>query len=495
MGKRKALRWFGGVVAFGCLSVGVGLLLALTPVSHEPFEGAAYHRSTTARLEALAAEVRTVAPGDLRCGFGKALLTPKLGAESDAAEEGRFRALPLAGYGDREGRPATGVLDDLWVKAVAWEVGGRTGVVVAADALILPREVAELALERLRRETGLGLGQVYLGATHTHCGPGGWGEGLVAEIFAGGFVPGVRVWMASRLVEATRAALADLAPASAGSGRFEAPEFTRNRLVGAEGRIDPRFGLLVVRQDDGDRAVVGCYSAHATVLSGRVMEYSGDYPGFWQRAVESATGGMAVFLAGAVGSHAPKPPEGGLAGAKAMGERLAASTVSAMEGIALSRQVRWDMRALEVDLPPRQWRPVAGFRLRDWAARRLLPVKPVTWLQYLRLNDAVWLSTPCDYSGELALELEDATRPLGIATAVTSFNGDYVGYVVPGRYYEMNTYETRVMSFFGPQLPGYFDALLKGLVQVATGSPADRTPETRSPAVGSAPVPAAAAPR
>ncbi len=48
--------------------------------------------------------------------------------------------------------------------------------------------------------------------------------------------------------------------------------------------------------------------------------------------------------------------------------------------------------------------------LREWAARRLLPVRADTWLQYLRVGDAVWLSTPCDYSGEMALDLKEAAR-------------------------------------------------------------------------------------
>ena len=464
---RKALRILGKLAGVGVGLVIVAFVMTLAPVHREPFAETAYAARTQERLEALARAEGEAQWGELRAGFGRVLLTPSLGAVQDDPERGQFRALPLAGYGNRAGRPATGVLDDLGVKAVAWEVGGRTGVVVSADALIIPREVADLALERVERETGLSRGRVYLGATHTHCGLGGWGEGIVAEAFAGGFVPGARVWMAGQIAKAVSAALADLGPAAAGSGGFEAPEFTRNRLVGDQGRIDPRFSLLVVRQVDGDRAVVGAYAAHSTVLSGRVMEFSGDYPGAWQRAVEKATGGMAVFLAGAMGSHAPKPPEGGLPGVQAMGAGLAVSTLKVLDAIALTNRLRWDIRALDVELPPLQPRVTDGWRMRDWVARRLLPVQPATWIQYLRLGDAVWLSTPCDYSGELSMDLAIATQGMGVSTTVTSFNGDYVGYVVPSKYYGMNTYETRVMAFFGPQLPDYFDALLKGLVKVA----------------------------
>jgi len=41
-----------------------------------------------------------------------------------------------------------------------------------------------------------------------------------------------------------------------------------------------------------------------------------------------------------------------------------------------------------------------------------------------------------------------------------SFNGDYVGYVIPTKYYALDGYEPRTMSFFGPQLPECFMAML-----------------------------------
>jgi hypothetical protein len=66
-----------------------------------------------------------------------------------------------------------GVSQDLWVKAVAFAVAGQTGVIVSADALIIPREVAELAVRQVREARGVTRGAVYLSATHTHSSLGG----------------------------------------------------------------------------------------------------------------------------------------------------------------------------------------------------------------------------------------------------------------------------------------------------------------------------------
>ena len=79
----------------------------------------------------------TIARGNLYAGIGRALLTPLVNAPRDDPAQGRFRSLPLAGYGNRHGRPATGVRDDFYVKAVALRIqfrGCGQGVFPATSA-------------------------------------------------------------------------------------------------------------------------------------------------------------------------------------------------------------------------------------------------------------------------------------------------------------------------------------------------------------------------
>lgn len=442
--------------------VAVALVACLDRVDHRPYFNEPYYTESMARLAA-GRRPDALGRGELAAGFGRARLTPAINAPADDPAQGRFRAVPLAGYGNRRGRPATGVHDDLYVKAVAFRVDARLVVMVSADALIMPAEVTDLAMRRLTDELTLTREQVYLCATHTHAGPGGWGEGLVAESFAGGFQPGVRVWFASCIVAAVRDAIADLRPAEFGRGSVAAPEFVRNRLVGPLGRVDPEFSFALVKQKAGRTAVLGSYSAHATVLSGSVMEFSADYPGAWQREVEQATGGMAVFFAGGVGSHGPVAGDKGFAGVERMGKQLAQAIVAELSRTPTSGVVALGTRSVELDLPPLNVRVTDDLRLRPWLARRLLPVRERSFMQVLRLGDMVWLSAPCDYSGELALDLKDTLRSKGLRAVVTSFNGDYVGYVVCSRYYHLDGYEPRLMSFFGPNVPDYFTEVLRTL--------------------------------
>ena len=259
--KRNSLR---ALVGLALLLVAI-LVLCLEGVDHRPYFREPYYTETAARLHIISA-TNTIERGELSAGFGRALLTPTLNAVSDDPAKGQFRSMPLAGYGNRRGKPATGVHDDLYVKAVALRVGNRLGVMLGADALIVPPEVTEIAMRRIESELKLSREQIYLSATHTHCSLGGWGEGMVAEAFAGGFQPGARVWFADRIVTAVRDAIADLKPASFGDGRFAAPEFVRNRLVGELGKVDPDFSFVVLKQNDGKLAVLGSFAAHATVL-------------------------------------------------------------------------------------------------------------------------------------------------------------------------------------------------------------------------------------
>jgi hypothetical protein len=438
----------------------VALLMSLDGVDHRPYFRESYYLETSARLRGIVA-TNSVSRGALQAGFGRAQLTPAVNAAQDDPLQGQFRSMPLAGYGNRRGQPATGNHDDLFVKAVALRVGHRIGVMVGADALIIPAEVTEAAMLRLEKESQLTREQVYLSATHTHCSLGGWGEGFVGEAFAGEFQPGARVWFADRIVAAVREAVADLKPAAFGHGRFDAPEFIRNRLVGELGKVDAEFSYLLLRQEGGKPIVLGSYGAHATVLSSGVMEFSGDYPGCWQRAIEQATGGGAVFLAGGVGSHSPVPGAKGFEGAEQMGQALAKRLLDQLAQVQLTNQVAFGALGLELAMPPLNVRVSDGLRLRPWVARRLVPVQPQSYLQAFRLNDVVWISTPCDFSGELALGIKDFLRVRGSQAVITSFNGDYVGYVIPSRYYHLNGYEPRVMSFFGPNVPDYFDEFIR----------------------------------
>jgi len=447
--RRRWLRWLGRLTAWGIGVLVVIIALSVKPVDRTPYFTTGYYDTTKDDFVTRSAAYKPVT-GALRAGFGKAKLSPVLGAAVDDPEHGQFKALPMAGYNERKSKPATDVHDELWVKAVAMEVEGKRLVMLSLDALIVPPDVSKHVLAQLAAKYSLGQDEVYFSATHTHSGIGGWGKDRVSWAFAGDYQPGVAVWFEHQLVAAVDDAMSRMAPASIGGGRFSEPKFVRNRLAKDRGRVDNEFSYLMLHHEDGSSAVIGVYNAHATVLPNEVMELSADYPGYWERQVEKSTGGMAMYLAGAVGSHGPAYGYRSFEGAQEMGEGLAKEVLDRLPDTKLSPTTTLGALGLDLALPESQVRVLDTWRLRPTVTGALIPVENHTHLQAVRLGDMLWFSTPCDFSGELAMDLKAPLELRGYHATITSFNGDYIGYVVPQHYYDYTKYESRAMSFYGP---------------------------------------------
>lgn len=452
--RRGCLGRLGRLALYGIGLLAVIVAASVKPVDREPYFTTRYHEATRQHFEKGSQAYRSET-GAFKAGFGKAKLTPELGAGQDDPEHGKFKWLPLAGYNSREGKPVEGVHDDLWAKAVAMEVNGRRLVMLRLDALIIPPNVTESVVKELSEKHGLKREEIYLSTTHTHSGIGGWGEDPVSQQFAGGFNPGVSKWFARQLVTAAEDALAHMVPASLGSGRFHEPAYVRNRLANDGARVDDEFSYLLIKQEGGATGVVGVYNAHASCLTGTNMHLSADYPGYWERRIEEKTAGFAMYMAGAAGSHGAQSPAREFEGAQTIGEALAEDVLQRLPETKLVTETTLGAFGVELALPESQVRVTDTWRLRPGITRRLIPVEEQTYLQVMRLGDGLWFSTPCDFSGELALDLKAPLELRGYHATVTSFNGGYIGYVVPQHYYDYTKYESRVMSFYGPYVAPY----------------------------------------
>ncbi|WP_222596776.1 hypothetical protein, partial [Klebsiella sp. Kpp] len=63
--------------------------------------------------------------------------------------------------------------------------------------------------------------------------------------------------------------------------------------------------IRIVREDSA-KLILTNFTAHATCLSDKNLVLSGDYPGLLSRTLEAQGYDFAMFMAGAVGSHAAK---------------------------------------------------------------------------------------------------------------------------------------------------------------------------------------------
>ncbi|MBW6535223.1 MAG: hypothetical protein K0B11_09450 [Mariniphaga sp.] len=442
------------------------LLIFTTPVNHTPYYESNYFGKSLLRIDSL--KNQSSRQNDkLLSGFSKVNITPLLNQPEENYRKGKFTEVPLAGYGGRKGNPATGVHDSIFVKVAALEAGKELIFLVSADLLIIPPNMVNSVLKILS-ENGIGRNQLFFSSTHTHSSLGAWGSGFVARQFAGEENPNLTEWLAIKIAEAVIAAEKDLKPARVASGNFNAGQYTRNRLVGEQGIKNDDFSFIFIEQPGYKKAVIGSFSAHSTTLGDDNMEISADYPGFWARKMENSTVDYALFFAGSMGSQSPVTKGEGFEKAKFLGEALADSLMNHLKKTKPEEQVVFSQVSLEIPLPKFQIRLTTNRNLSEFMSKKLMPYTYGAWLQAFRIGNMVWITTPADFSGEYAVQLKNALAAKDFQANVTSFNGSYLGYIIPGKYFYLDKYEPKTMGWFGPYMGDYTMDLIRELTDIVT---------------------------
>jgi neutral ceramidase len=268
---------------------------------------------------------------EFKAGLGRVLITPK-------------EPVRMSGYSLRT-KPSEGAAGDLWAKALAVEDRKGTRVVmVSADILVMPSQLAEDVAAHVKRKYGLERDKLVLSVTHTHAAP---------EVRPGQYaqpdseseraaLTRYRQTLATALVQVIGAALGDLAPADLALGHTRAT-FAINRRQGRatavqlgvnpQGPTDPDVPVIIVRNNAGKlRGIFFGYACHNTTLGHDFYQISGDYAGVAQAELEKEfPGTTAVFIALCGGDQNPDP-RGTLALANKHGAALASAVSELVRG-------------------------------------------------------------------------------------------------------------------------------------------------------------------
>lgn len=455
----KKLLKISGITFVTLVALLVALYFGATgPVVNTPFYESGYFKKSLHEIDSLK-EITTPVNGALQAGFSKVSITPALGSSADNFEKGEFVQLPLAGFGARKGAPATGIHDSIFVKAASMKIENKLVVFVGADLLIMPPNITDSVMKVLTKN-GILREQVFFSATHTHSSLGAWGSGFTGEEFAGPENKNVQKWLVQQISKAVLLAINDLKPAAIATGDFNAASYTRNRLIGELGTKNDDFSFMVIQQNEGKKAIIGSFSAHSTTMGSKNFEISGDYPGYWQRKLENAGVDYAIFMAGAMGSQTHSGEGEGFERPRLIGEALADSTIIHIQNNELNDTVLLAAATIKLNLPEYHFRLTTTWNLTSALTKKLMPMPENPVLQAVRIGNMVWVTAPADFSGEYALQLKNTLAVKGFDANVTSFNGSYVGYIIPGRYFYLDEYEPKTMGFFGPAMGDYtFDLI------------------------------------
>jgi len=465
---RKAFKITLKILAVILIVIAGVLYYSISRIDTTPYFETSYYKSTIDRLND-ALKNRKVADGQLMAGFAKVNITPKIekGKPDDPAH-GEFNHIKMSGFGD--GQIAAGVYDSIYTKAIALRSGDNLVVLVSGDILLMPPEVADLVKDNVQKKLGLSRGQLFFGATHTHSSWGNFVPGLIGKAFAGEYNPEVVKWLSGKITQVIENAVADLKPAEIGTGYAHAPNLVKNRIIGKTGRLNDKFTVISVKQDGGKEAVVGVFAAHPVVIGEWSDKMGGDYPGVFQKTLESRGVDMAMFFAGTVGSHTNKGKGSRFEKIKYIGTALADSAMAVMSRINYADSVNFSYVTANVDLPKLQAIYISdNLRLSPQAGSLLFPKIDMSYVQAMKVNDFIWFTMPCELSGEYAIDLKNALEVVGYNSVFTSFNGQYLGYVVPEKYYFYDTYEARLMGWFGRSMGDYMMELEYTMARDLTG--------------------------
>lgn len=249
------------------------------------------------------------APSTWKAGAAKIKITPE-------------KPMWMSGYAARD-KPAEGTLTDLWAKAlVLQDQQGQRAVLVTLDLVGIGRDLSRRICDQLLAKYQLERQAVALSVSHTHCGPvvhSNLNTMYLLDQEQQKLIQDYAQTLEQKIVEVVGNALKDLAPARLEWGHGTCG-FAVNRRNNKEaevpkliekgelkGPVDHDVPVLAVRGQQGQlRAVLCGYACHATVLS--FYQWSGDWPGFAQIALEKAhPGAVALFWAGCGADQNPLP--------------------------------------------------------------------------------------------------------------------------------------------------------------------------------------------
>jgi hypothetical protein len=409
----------------------------------------------SAWLENEAAKSALAAAAETHRGLSQAKAAPLEAGWTSVPLELRIGE-PLAGYGARRGAASVGVEEPLFARALALRAGSNEVVLVAADVLLVHREVAREVAARCAAK-GISEKAIYFTATHTHCGPGGWGPNTIEQAVCGKFDRDAVERLSRVLTRAIVEARASLRRAEWTWLELSAPGHVRNRTV-KDGPIDPALDALCVRRaDDGALGAMVFYGAHATCLGSRVMKFAGDYPGAVVRQLMKEGVAFAAFGAGAVASQSPVGNGNDSARAESIGADLAREVASSIRSAKWRGEIALGAARFDVALPRLQVRIGQRVRLAAWLTGSLhAPIAPV---HFVRCDERWLVGLPVEFSAMLSAPLRADAARAGIGVLATPFNGDYAGYVLPPKIDDTSCYEAG-MNFLGPWAGEYFAELV-----------------------------------
>jgi neutral ceramidase len=440
---KKLIKW----LVYTVLGLFVLAMLLVGPIDKTPLKEQPFYQTMISRLD-------TIHPNQsqkdkVKVGWSKFNITPSY-------------SMPMAGYTPKDKYES--IHDSIYGGVITMINGNTVNVIVSLDLMLFPPSIKDKVNEALKRQ-----GKdyfVYYSATHTHSSLGGWDASLVGRLALGSYHAEWVDQTANDILDNIEQAKTSSLPSTIQYWENDATEFVENRLDAANGQVDGKLRGLKFIRTDSSKAVIVTYSAHPTNVELLSRVVSGDYPSALTKQLEKRGFDFGLFMAGMVGSHRLKGIEGPdferieKAGLELAEKVIAANALELIDSVSISSA------HIPIAFGPSQLRIAKDWRVRDWVFRLLL--NPLHGeFTYLQVGHVVFIGTPADFSGEIFAQekLEAIAAATGKKLIVTSFNGNYTGYITADRYYAKgNEEEVMALNWVGPYFAEYYVKMIREIL-------------------------------
>jgi len=404
------------------------------------------------------------AQAELKGGCAKVNITPPLG-------------IPLIGS---YGKPSDDVLDELYARALVFNDGNNTLIIVSCDLLYTPlEEIAGPVREIIAEKTDTPESNILICATHTHSGPEVFTKSKFTTA-ADAPAPDIdRCYLDTLVKKIAGSALIahkEMRQVKIGAAKGQVPEIVYNRrpknsngLVkmaftippevratrevvvdpGGDvrttfvlpddktewkfGPIDPEVCVLRVENAAGELLAslvnFGCHPVSIYPFLSTAV--SADYPAFVTSVVEQAEGGLCLFTLGLAGDAVPF--DRGILPRRQIGRAIGGEALRRLQFVTTTGDVTLSGLKTEVAFPAKK--PAVG---KD-AGNGKIPEPVNSEIQVLRLGDIYILGLPGEVLVEVGLQIK---KRAGLENLfIVTLSNDAIGYVCHSAAYDEGGYE------------------------------------------------------
>ena len=395
--------------------------------------------------------------GRLTTGVARIDLTPPMDLEAS-----------LGGYGARMSRPAIGVHDRIFAKAIVLSDDTKRFALVTADVLAFPPGFKAAVVEALA-DAGWNGSQIMLLPSHSHTSidmsalnP----KNTLGIPQIGSFHKELYDLTVARLAQVINEAGKNPVAVSVGTRTVQLHGWNRNR------RQDNSVydaDLTVTRIDNvtgQPLAVLVNWTAHPTFMGPDDMMFSGGWPGHLQRTVEALIGHgvTAMYYNGAQGDQSPIPRKdsgGNLERAECYGRELGVIVYREWQKIKPVPLPTFSYHTERIELPKCTWHPDfmktggseygLGEEIMEEVITLMAPQDTVS--SSLRLGSLLIVGIPGEMAAQLGMSIKSRVRQTsGLQHIVIGgLANEWVSYILSAEEYKKGGYEASV-SFYGESL-------------------------------------------